>query len=644
MPRARRSTKVCARCRKRKTKCDFKFPACTTCKLTNVTCFGFDPANREAVPRSLVKSLEARVTEFEVRMLEFQAAPQNLPYLVTSALAQATISVGIPSGGSFLSSKVSSASFFRSSCPPLAVVREKRQSISDDSMVDSAEKQPKPNNPANKYNSGTPINLNSVPLPAINRMIRNYVDTHLPQYPCLSASMLDDIVHQIQHEKPGDTDSLLLHGIPTASGLGHFEYLALLVALAISSMTLTWKADDQARAASESFYNSAIKHLQVLRDHSEIQALQISLLLAHYAHMCPERADNWTCIANAIRIVMNLGLYMDCPDDIVGEEARQRNELFWVAYGMERSLCTNLRLPLSLPQEAITAKLSLSESFTSIPPAGTVNRNSVAYHICRYRALETEVHRVLHLEEDLHKFGSATIEEWIERITQRLKTWYEKAQSYSKYDMLEFKNVQLYHLLARIHRPTPRLRLRGPEDRKIVLDSSLVLIEDYLGQERRRSLFYPWHGVHILFETAVIALEACWSSRDHGVLHDQAKGMLEVKIPQCLQLLTNIGQRWDEAAVCADRLRPLVQKVMAAFGCEGDGLFSIVDEEWITTEIQDLLFTDGPLTWNRSAPGEDSFGTNESDPMLFNNLGDNNIAFFSWDPDWDVMPSDPILE
>jgi hypothetical protein len=39
-----------------------------------------------------------------------------------------------------------------------------------------------------------------------------------------------------------------------------------------------------------------------------------------------------------------------------------------------------------------------------------MRKKSSVNHICLYRALETEVHRVLHLEEDLHKFGSTTTE------------------------------------------------------------------------------------------------------------------------------------------------------------------------------------------------------------------------------------------
>lgn len=50
----------------------------------------------------------------------------------------------------------------------------------------------------------------------------------------------------------------------------------------------------------------------------EIKSLQISLLLVHYAHMFPERVDNWSCISNAARTVLDLGT----------EEASLRSELF----------------------------------------------------------------------------------------------------------------------------------------------------------------------------------------------------------------------------------------------------------------------------------------------------------------------------
>lgn len=273
---------------------------------------------------------------------------------MASRIAQATISFGVPSSGSFLRSKVSPSLFFRPSCPPLAVVREWGQITSEEPV---SKDKPWGSDRYSVHSSNTLLDLNSVPHLAIQQMMENYVETHLPQYPCVPKAMLENIVRNTQEIQLGDTKSSLAQAMSTTSGLCHFEYFVFFIALAISALTLTWKAEDQARAASESFFKSARNHLQALEEHNEIQALQISLLLAHYAHMCPERVDNWTCIANAVRIVLTLGLYRESTEGLNLEQKQLRSDLFWVTYGMERSMCTNLRLPLSFAEEAISTKV-----------------------------------------------------------------------------------------------------------------------------------------------------------------------------------------------------------------------------------------------------------------------------------------------
>lgn len=519
--------------------------------------------------------------------------------------------------------------------------------------------------------SRTLIDLSSVPFSAVKQMVQNYVGVHRPQYPCVSANLVATIVERIRSETDA-TNTFFSIGNPAASGLGHFEYFVLFIVLAISAMTLTWKADNQARAASEAFYTSATKHLQALEDNDEIQALQISLLLAHYAHLCPERADNWTCITQAIRVVLDLGLHKGSPEALDPAERRKRTQLFWVAYGMERSLCGNLRLPLSFPEESITTPVSLPiaqarlamlitsqldiavDDATSMRTAEDAERESSANHIYLYRALETEVHRVLHLEENLQLIGHVEINEWIANMSSRLALWYDKAQSYARYAMLEFRHVQYNHLRMRLHRPTPRLRVRGTEDRRIVLDATQILIDDYLSQERRCRLFYPWHGVHILFEAAAVSLEACWSLRTaEEPLRGTVDHMLHIALPACVDLLTKIGRRWAPSHTSAKRLKPILDEVTA--GCayeranrdEQPGLplgSALYDDRTIHKHLEELLFSDGPLTWDQQVSRDQAFAMG---------LGDGNFvfpdaigAFFeemelrSWHPNWGLVLDD----
>ncbi|KAM5386536.1 hypothetical protein ACJZ2D_000499 [Fusarium nematophilum] len=551
---------------------------------------------------SLVKSLEARVAELETQMLAFRACPQHLPSSMASKVAQATISFGMPNSGSYFRSKVCSALFFRPSCPPLAISATVRD-VEPDSLGDGQppSKGPRAKQPEKPYTSNM-IDLKSIPPLAIERMVRNYTDTHLPQYPCIPAALLADIVQRTR------VDELGYHADVTTPGLDHFEHFILFIVLAISSLAMTWRDEQQARTTSESLYKSALKHLQALDDHSEIRALQISLLLAHYAHMCPERVDNWSCIANAVRIIMALGLHLEFPAGIDPDQAQQRAELFWVTYGMERSLCTNLRLPLSFPEEIITNKLQdpPPDEPSSCLISDDVRKKSSANHIYRYRALETEVHRVLYLEEDLPNINNTNIGDWIVDIGTRLEAWYRQAQTYTQYNMLEFK---------------------------------LRLIEDYVGQERRRRLFYPWHGVHILFEVAIIALHASWSSRDYEPLKEQAELMVQTLLPQCLRVLANIGQRWGEATRCVEKLEPLVQKVSSAFNWATH--LPVFEAALIADDIESLLFSDKSLSWNQVALGEIDFGI-EDGSLLFDNVLIDDLDSFQWAPEWDLMMGDII--
>lgn len=278
----------------------------------------------------------------EAQLLAVQSTPQNVPSSMASRISKATISFGVPKSGPYLQSKVSAALFLRPSCPPLAIspTAEERGIERDDE--NTITRQP-------SILRSNLIDMGSVPHSALERMIRNYTDIHLPQYPIISTSMLDEIIQRFRPDNLGHSDS---------PDLGHFELFVLFIVLAISASTLTWRAETQAREASEAFYSSAMNHLQLLKDYSELKELQISLLLAHYAHMCPERIDNWTCISNAVRIVLSLGLYGECPAGVDRIGAKLRARLFWVTYGMERSLCTNLRLPLSFPEDVITTQVS----------------------------------------------------------------------------------------------------------------------------------------------------------------------------------------------------------------------------------------------------------------------------------------------
>lgn len=112
--------------------------------------------------------------------------------------------------------------------------------------------------------------------------------------------------------------------------------------------------------------------------------------------------------------------------------------------------------------------------------------------------------------------------------------------------------------------------------------------------------------------------------------------MLRSLLPQCLQLLSNIGQRWSEATRCADKLKPLLERVLSAFLWR-DSTLPFYDDASIAQEIQLLLFSDKSLAWNNAPLGDINFDFEEGS-MFLDNILINDTEFLQWAPDWDIMP------
>ena len=275
-----------------------------------------------------------------------------------------------------------------------------------------------------------------------------------------------------------------------------------------------------------------------------------------------------------------------------------------------------------------------------------LGKQSSANHIYLLRGLESEVHRVLYLQEEMTQMP-LDLHEWIEIITSRLEVWHERAKEFARHQMLEFRNVQYAHLKARIYRPTPRIRIRTEEDRIKCLAACQMLIDDYQGQVKSRRLFYPWHGVHILFEATAIMLDACWCSRDCLPMRHQARYVLSVTIPDCLALLVKVGERWHEAQRCVKYLRPIVEEVVKVFN---DRLLNEFDpacqprEASITSTLEQLLFPEGPIMWTSGASVA-SVEEEEVDGMLDTATGTPLLHEFGWDADWvlDDIFSDSLI-
>lgn len=305
-----------------------------------------------------MRSLEDEVAELETQIARLDNSPANIARVFTSKIAAATLSVFKGSRGSLSTSKLSPVFFIHQSCPPLIVHRLQEMAGSEVPTRNPFAELPACTAPATE--------LNTIPNVAMDYMVQNYTRIHLPQYPCISATWLHGVVQRILHRNSADVEAAAASRIIEGSSIDHFEHFVLFIILAISSLTLTWRAELQARKASDSFFASALQHLCLMEEVGSIRSLQTSILLAHYAHMNPQTVDNWTCIANATKIALELASDARYGLDWNHSQLELRTQLFWVTYGMERSLCSILRLPLSFPEELLSAEVCVMQTATKI--------------------------------------------------------------------------------------------------------------------------------------------------------------------------------------------------------------------------------------------------------------------------------------
>lgn len=315
--------KACARCRKRKIKCDGEWPACSSCKSALVACLGYDTTLSREVPRSIATHLEGKVGSLEKKIKDLKERAEHqgrfpnsdgimnssnirLRNMLTTALTSVIDPNGAQGDAMFL---FHNALYLQQSSLPLPFPPETRYPSRDEL---GGRKSPKA------------INLSGVPRAAVDLMFKNYVETLLIRHPCVDERELLEGYTKC-FDSPGRASS--------------FDIFIVYMALAISAATLIWKNEQRALSASAGFFAKAkdMLALPALCD-TEIQQIQVALLLTHYSFTNPTAVEAWYCIGDASRRCINLGLHKEAGPEmrLNTRELETRRRIFWTACSLER--------------------------------------------------------------------------------------------------------------------------------------------------------------------------------------------------------------------------------------------------------------------------------------------------------------------
>ncbi|KAG7693201.1 hypothetical protein KL915_004100 [Ogataea haglerorum] len=516
-----RSSTRCFRCKTKRLKCRYEFPTCHNCEKEGHVCFAWIKGLNKPVPRSLALYLENRVAELEIKLAEL-SVNQILDRSEEQALTFSKY-VAAPFIDAFEQSERDRGVvnfpflYFRSSSLPAPF----------DSMLDNSER----GNMKRFVEEHPPVDLYSIPADVVQILMHNYTNYHQPQYPILSRLELKQIESRV-FESRGSANS--------------YDYAAISIALAISAATLTHKGEKKSLSSSSVLFSQAIIQLTHTVWESKLKKLQITLLIAHYAFANPYAADIWYTVRECLRLCLDLGLHREVQmETSTMRDIDIRRRLFLVTTSMARHLSSVLRIAFPIPDNLISVEkpATVDDSFITekgIDLSGPQTK-AAALHFYQFRLYETEVHEVLWLNKELN----IDTEEWLDEMESKVEKWYLKAEEFAKLNQLRFRLICKASLQTRLRRRSPRIT-NPPRPSYVKLVNSLVLlIDEYLRDSRSGQVFYLLMGVYYIEEAAVNLADVIWTQGD-WILDFFTPDFLDSKLKGCIDLLLRFSERWPD--------------------------------------------------------------------------------------------------
>jgi len=404
--------------------------------------------------------------------------------------------------------------------------------------------------------------LRSIPNNILRSLIRKYMTRVYPIYPVVHAptlwQQLDHVIKTLQALPAG-------HRTVTPS----FDFLIIYLMLSVSATLGSAKSGHEQRHMmfSGSLFEEGIQHLsERAKIPSDLAGLQVTLMVLQYASINPRLANVWMLCGAAMRSCLELGLHREPPDAMAFDKLTLdlRRRVFWSAYNIDRSVCSALQRPLSIPDQTIDAHFPSIMDDRHIHPTG-IDETGVQtkMHMLRwihFRRLQSAMSEI-HFQNKPLDHGQSW-EDWLDYMERRLQAWYEDYN-----DGHELTEFTLAHGLTNLHRPSPRMPMPGPRSLMVAFEaacSSAKSLRDHI-----TSGFYrrPWLIAHNVLENSMVVLFCLRHGFDAISERFSAQQIFEMTKVFTANFLTLAAQGWNEvsnyAGVYERLLGPLLESVFS---------------------------------------------------------------------------------
>ncbi|KAI8304579.1 Positive regulator of purine utilization [Colletotrichum sp. SAR11_59] len=470
---------ACARCQRRKIRCDGQLPACNNCKKASVACIDGESVRLKDLPRAQISNLKDRIRWLE-SIVRDRCPDVDLAQGPSSDLdmdadgddtfvAETTVDDGSVQPEDHMSAPDSNGAGLHppvaSETAPIPQTRPDARVIDPSAsnalsheigMVSLGSNQdPKYIGPSSGYflarlmlnstrqedqaawpsrtsaqNSPFPTALveamqGPLPLPGkeqARQLAEMYFDVINVQYPILHQPTFMMLLDQV-YENGLEAE----HG-PT----GAFQ---VFMVLALGATVLSRRT--RARLSGESYCLSALQYFDRINVENSIRGLQCLLLLTIFTmHSACMRLDVWYLNYQCIAAVLDLGLQRDININagISLLEQEMRTRIFWVVLTLDRMIATMMGRPIGLRDEACDLRLPQNIDDYALhnfgQPAGStpVGRMAFSIHLFRLAKLNSEFKYVANsIVRDTPRYAYPAvidINEWQNGMLQQLDEWH----------------------------------------------------------------------------------------------------------------------------------------------------------------------------------------------------------------------------
>lgn len=490
-------------------------------------------------PPDLLYLLKESISETNVLQSISRSLPRRDPVreaITASCELQSMIGATMPTGNcltDMLSSvRMGLTPSYTSSSPTIAVATPIQNSVSS--------------SPRDQGSIDIPI-LFSLPLHVVHSLVKKYVQRVLPVYPFLHEPSIWGHV-----ERATQNMAKQEHGATSPRVMPDYDFLILYLILSISATLGSANSGHEARclAFSGSLFVEGIHHLSSKTTFpSDLAEIQSTLLILQYALINPKYANVWVLSGVVMRSCLDLGLHREVSTSMGLDSLAidLRRQVFWVAYCFDRSICSALQRPLSIPDPSIDTLFPTLRGYRPDPA------KTLALRQIQFAKLQSTIIEVHFQGKELEE--GQTWEEWLATTDQSLRDWFEMLSPDEDPVAAE---LAFSTGLTNLYRPSPRIPF--PSQRSLLVAFEAACGSAQIYQQHVKCGFFrrPWLAAHNTFSSAMVAL-FCLRYGHEGICDRwSASEIFQMTKVFTMNLLTLASQGWSEISKYAGTYEKLL--------------------------------------------------------------------------------------